>query len=172
MNENLTNVCLEVQKLWQGDRSPRCRQEGQDRNKDRETVFEMYAGNKMRIEVTQLPPVSSSPNWRENWGEKYKDSRVYHAAVYYCCVDVRNRGYLAGMSFPFIKARLNLTFVFAEQRRRDRDNCLASFKPGLDAIVDAALILDDDAEHLEIGKVDILVDPERAPLTVIDLEQM
>ncbi|MBA7550870.1 hypothetical protein ES705_43399 [subsurface metagenome] len=49
---------------------------------------------------------------------------------------------------------------------------LARFKPGLDGIVDAGLILDDDAEHLEIGKVDILVDPERAPLTVIDLEQM
>jgi len=75
------------------------------------------------------------------------------------------------MSFPFIKARLNLTFVFAEQRRRDRDNCLASFKTGLDAIVDAGLLLDDDAEHLEIGKVDILVDPERAPLTIIELER-
>lgn len=132
----------------------------------------MLTGRKMRIEVTQLPPVSSSPNWRGNWGEKYKDSRVYHAAVYYCCVDIRNRGYLEGMSFPFIKARLNLTFVFAEQRRRDRDNCLASFKPGLDAIVDAALILDDDAEHLEIGKVDILVDPERAPLTIIELDEI
>ncbi|GAI70310.1 unnamed protein product [marine sediment metagenome] len=76
------------------------------------------------------------------------------------------------MSFPFTKARLNLTFVFAEQRRRDRDNLLATFKPGLDAIVDAGLLLDDDSEHLDIGKVDILVDPERTPLTLIDLEQM
>jgi len=126
----------------------------------------------MRIEVSQLPPGSSSPNWRGHWGGKYKDSRVYHAAVFYCCVDARNRGYLEGMSFPFIKARLNLPFVFAEQRRRDRDNCLASFKPGLDAIVDAGLLLDDDAKHLEIGKVDILVDPERAPLTIIDLDEI
>ena len=57
-------------------------------------------------------------------------------------------------------------------RRRDRDNLLASFKPGLDGIVDSALILDDDAEHLEIGKVDILVDPERAPLTIIELDKV
>ncbi|GAI88273.1 unnamed protein product, partial [marine sediment metagenome] len=124
------------------------------------------------IEVTQLPPVSSSPNWRGHWGGKYKDSKVYHDAVFYCCVDARNRGYREGMSFPFIKAQLNLTFVFAEQRRRDRDNCLASFKPGLDAIVDAGLLSDDDAEHLEIGNVDIHVDPGRAPLTIIELEQM
>ena len=76
------------------------------------------------------------------------------------------------MSFPFIKARLDLTFVFAEHRRRDRDNCLASFKPGIDAIVDAGLLLDDDSEHLQIGKVDILVDPERVPLTIIDIERL
>ena len=126
----------------------------------------------MRIEVTQLPPVSSSPNWRGHWGEKYTSAKVYHNAVFYCCVGARNKASLRGMEFPFIKARLNLTFIFLEQRRRDRDNLIARFKPGLDAIVDAGLLLDDDAEHLEIGKVDILVDPERAPLTIIELEEL
>lgn len=126
----------------------------------------------MRIEVSQLPPVSSSPNWRGFWPERHKAGKVYHNAVFYCCVDARNRGYREGMSFPFTKARLKLTFVFPEQRRRDRDNLVARFKPGLDAIVDAGLLSDDDAEHLEIGKVDILVDPGRAPLTVIDIEKL
>jgi len=126
----------------------------------------------VRIEVSQLPPVTSSPNWRGFWPERHKGAKIYHDAVFYCCVDARNRGYREGMSFPFTQASLNLTFVFPEQRRRDRDNCLASFKPGLDAIVDAGLLLDDDTEHLEIGKVDILVDPERAPLTVIELDEI
>jgi len=126
----------------------------------------------MRIEVPQLPPFSSSPNWRGFWPERHKAGKVYHGAVFYCCVDARNRGYLQGMSFPFIKARLDLTFVFPEQRRRDSDNLLARFKPGQDAIVDAGLVIDDDTEHLEIGKVDILVDPERAPLTVIELDEI
>ena len=50
---------------------------------------------------------------------------------------------------------------------------MARFKPGLDAVVDAGLILDDDAEHLQIsGTVDILVDPARAPLTIIELEEV
>lgn len=130
---------------------------------------------KMRIEVHQLPPVEYSPNWRGHWSERYQAGRVYQLAVFYSCVDARNRAWIAGsdlMTFPFITAKLNLTFIFPEQRRRDRDNLLACFKPGLDAIVDAGLVLDDDAEHLEIGKVDILVDPERAPLTVIELEEM
>lgn len=127
----------------------------------------------MRIEVHQLPPVSSSPNWRGHWSTQREEAKVYHNAVFYCCVDSRNREAFGGMPLPlFIKARLNLTFIFPEHRRRDRDNLLASFKPGLDGIVDAGLLLDDDAEHLEIGKVDILVDPDRAPLTIIELEQM
>jgi len=135
-------------------------------------VFEMPTGNKMRVEVAQLPPVEYSPNWRGHWTDRHKAGKVYHDAAYYCCVDARNRGYREGMSFPFTKARLDLTFVFPEYRRRDWDNLLSQFKPGLDAIVDAGLLLDDDAKHLEIGKVDILVDQKRAPLTIIDLEEL
>ena len=126
----------------------------------------------MRIEVTQLPPFSSSPNWRGHWREKYKAGKVYHDAIFYSCIDARNRALMEGMSFPFIKARLNLTFVFAEQRRRDRDNTLSRAKPGIDAIVDAGLLLDDDSEHLEIGRVDILVEPERAPMTILEFEEV
>lgn len=126
----------------------------------------------MRIEVSQLPPASSSPNSRAGWAEKYKAGKVYHDAVFYCCIDARNRGYREGMSFPFVKARLDLTFVFPEYRRRDLDNTLSKGKHGIDAIVDAGLVLDDDSEHLEIGKVDIIVDPGRAPLTIIELQEI
>ncbi|MBA7677606.1 hypothetical protein ES703_85866 [subsurface metagenome] len=125
----------------------------------------------VRIEVPFLPPVEYSPNSRCYWAGKHKAGKVYHDAVYYCCVDARNRGYREGISFPFVKAKLDLTFIFPQQRRRDRDNLLARFKPGLDGIVDAELLLDDDAEHLVIGKVDPLVDSERSPLTVIEIEE-
>jgi len=126
----------------------------------------------VRIEVPFLPPVEHSPNSRKFWVDKYMAGKVYHDAVFYCCVDIRNRWLREGVSFPFTKARLNLTFVFAEQRRRDIDNLLARFKPGLDGIVASGLVVDDDAEHLEISGVDILVDPKRAPLTVIDIEAL
>lgn len=126
----------------------------------------------MRIEIPALPPKEANPNWRGHWAQKYKAGKVYHNAVFYECINARNRALMKGMSFPFIKARLNLTFVFPEQRRRDRDNLLACFKPGLDGIVNASLVIDDDAEHLKISNLDILVDPKRAPLTVIDLEEV
>ena len=57
-------------------------------------------------------------------------------------------------------------------RLRDEDNLLARFKPGLDAIVDAGLILDDDVEHLEIGRVEAVVDLKPAPLTIIELDEI
>ncbi len=126
----------------------------------------------MRIEVPFLPPIEYSPNSRCSWAAKYKAGKVYHDAVFYCCVDARNRGYREGLSFPFVKARLNLTVVFGEMRLRDEDNLLARFKPGLDAVVDAGLILDDDVEHLEIGKVEAVVDLKPAPLTIIELEEI
>ena len=126
----------------------------------------------IRIEVPFLPPEEYSPNWREHWAEKYKAGKVYHNAVFYCCVDARNRGYLKGLSFPLVKAKLNLTVVFPELRLRDADNLIARFKPGLDAVVDSGLILADDVEHLELGDVEVVVDPERAPLTIIELEEV
>ena len=128
----------------------------------------------MRIEVSQLPPVECSPNWRGHWAKKYQAGRVYQAAVFYSCADARNRALLQGegTEFPFTKAKLDLTFVFPEQRRRDSDNLLASFKPGLDGIVASGLVMDDDAEHLEIGNVDILVNADRAPLTVIEIKSL
>jgi len=124
----------------------------------------------VRVEVHSLPPVSSSPNWRGHWSERYKASRIYQSAVFYCCVDAKNRASMEGTSLPVGKARIALTFIFSNRRRRDRDNLLARFKPGLDGIVQSGLLLDDDSEHLQIGEVDVIVDKHKAPLTIIDLE--
>ena len=128
---------------------------------------EMFDGRKIKVEVTQLPPVEYSLNWRGHWRQRYLAGKVYGDAVFYSCVNARN---ITGQ--PFAKARLDLTFVFAQRRRRDRDNLLARFKPGQDAIVHAGLLLDDDAEHLEIGEIVPEVDPEKAPMTIIKVSEV
>lgn len=126
----------------------------------------------MRVEVPFLPPAEYSPNSRNFWAEQYQAGKEYHDAVFYYCVDARNRGYRQAMSFPFLRALLTLTFVFPQLRRRDADNLQTRFKPGLDAVVDAGLILDDDVEHLVIDPLEIEVDRDRAPLTIIELEEV
>ena len=123
----------------------------------------------MRIEVSQLPPPECSPNSRGYWSQRYKAGRVYGAAVFYSCVNYRNR---LGKDFvPIQVARLDLTVVYAVERVRDRDNIISMFKPGLDAIVRAGLIAGDDSKRLHWGNVTPEVDRDRAPLTIIELEE-
>jgi len=129
----------------------------------------------MRIEVSQLPPVECSPNWRGHWSQRYKAARVYQEAVFYECVNVRNRlerlPWCPGFP-PFTKARLTLTFIFPRFRERDEDNLRAMFKPGQDALVHAQLIPDDTPEHLVMGSLNVVIDRQQAPKTIIDLEEV
>jgi len=129
----------------------------------------------MRIQVSQLPPVEWSQNWRGNWAERYKAGTIYQEAVFYSCVDARNRlerlPCCPGFT-PFEKPRLDLTFVFPNHRTRDENNIRARFKPGLDSIVQAGLIEGDSIELLELGKITVEVDRHRAPLTIIELGEV
>ena len=51
----------------------------------------------------------------------------------------------------FLSARVDVTFVFRMDRRRDRDNYAAALKPLWDAVVQVGILPDDDSEHLSIG---------------------
>lgn len=129
----------------------------------------------MRVEVHSLPPTECSPNWRGHWSKRYQASRLYQADVFYACINMKTRleGIPRCTSFPpFSKARLDLTFIFASARCRDEDNLRSRFKPGQDALVQAHLLADDNPNYLIMGKVNIVVDPARAPCTIIDLEEI
>lgn len=123
------------------------------------------------IHVGQLPPATSSPNARVHWAERKRDADIYAKAVFYECVQLRNN-IEASSRQPFgppYQARVDLTFIFPERRRRDPDNMVACFKPGLDAVVRSGLLSEDSADRISIGSVKIEVDPARAPETVIVL---
>lgn len=119
--------------------------------------------------LDSLPPREYSPNWRGHWSERHKAGRAYGLWVFYQCVDWRNRKLAEGNWKPFERAWLSLTFVYATHRRRDVDNLIAMFKPGLDGIVRANLLIDDDITRLGIDGVKVLVDKETAPKTIIKL---
>lgn len=51
-------------------------------------------------------------------------------------------------SSPWEQATLQATFFHAVKRKRDGVNYNQSLKPAQDGIVDAGLLVDDDAEHL------------------------
>jgi len=82
-------------------------------------------------------------------------------------IDMRNR---CIEEFKKIRvARLNVTLIFPELRVRDDDNLWARFKPGRDALVRAGIIEADDMEHLHIGNMNVIIDRDLAPKTIIEL---
>jgi len=111
------------------------------------------------FEVPMLPPKECSPNWRGHWAQRSEASKAFKEAVFY----------LAPKDVRFEKARLDLTFVFKDKRRRDEDNLRSRFKPGQDALVIAGLIPDDNRRYLVMGDIEVEVDKTRAPLTIIKL---
>ena len=123
----------------------------------------------LTIEVSQLPPGSASPNSRIDRRAASGDRRVYREAVYYSAMEAAGRT----DQIPTARGqrRVSVTFIFAARRRRDRDNMIARFKSGLDALVLADLLVDDSPEYLAPGGVTMLVDPDRAPMTIIEITE-
>ncbi len=114
-----------------------------------------------------LPPASASPNSRAHWSARHRDNRMYHAQVKASVLDLFGVGMVPRAE---ARRRLDLTFIFRVEQRRDEDNLRARFKAGLDALVQCGLLIDDDPRFLETGDLTILVDRDLAPLTIIELE--
>ena len=126
---------------------------------------------KLIIYVHALPGRALSPNYSRfmHWAHRAIARKIWREAVYYAAVDVRNK---TKDWQALDKAVTNLTFVFKVKRRHDADNLLAMFKAGQDSLVSAGILVDDDTEHLTIGKIKVAVNKELAPLTIIEIQEV
>ena len=102
----------------------------------------------LEFEVPGRAPATSSPNARINWRVKFAEGREFGALVQ---VLAQLAGTGAG---PYTRAHVTVTQ--RAMRLRDHDNFIASFKPGLDAIVRAGIILDDNP-----GCIDLTIRAEK-----------
>ncbi len=73
---------------------------------------------------------------------------------------------------PWQKATVKAVFFHKQKRRRDDVNHLAMLKPAYDGVVDAELLVDDDAGHLTTLPCEFCTDSElsRVELTVTRLD--
>ncbi len=93
----------------------------------------------MSIVITlPFPPAELSPNSRCGWRAKAAAVQAYRYECKVLCRQETN-----GMTMPQYTTA-TITFVLKDKRRHDWDNLLASFKAGIDGIVDAGLLPDDD----------------------------
>lgn len=72
----------------------------------------------------------------------------------------------------FQKAVIKVTLVYKNhQVKPDPDNATAMLKPALDGIVDAKILENDTRDHVRyVQPFSYEVDPQRAPLTVMEVE--
>ena len=110
-----------------------------------------------------LPPRNLSPNARLHWASlgaakaKAKDELTALLIEQDCRQDPL-----------WDRARLKLTFIAADKRRRDLDNLIASCKAWIDALVGPnGVIVDDAHDRLTIEATYKLGDTEQTIITMI-----
>ena len=96
----------------------------------------------LHIEIPGLPPRELSPNARVHWAKKAKVTAEYRLTARFCAIAACH------LQTPpsWNHAKVDITFVVPDKRRRDKTNLAASFKAGLDGLVDAGIIKDDSAD--------------------------
>jgi len=124
---------------------------------------------KLRIEIPGLPPRELSPNARVHWAVKAKAAREYGSQVFYAAVDARNRSEPAKWK-NLDRAKVRVWFYVPPRRRRDLDNLIASFKPGLDALVRCGILVDDSIGHVEVSHTATQPFDGKTPSTTVEVE--
>jgi len=121
--------------------------------------------------IFPLPPSTLSPNARVHWRVKAKAAKKYKSDCYMQTIVWIDKEYLRSGIYPsqfreilgiYDKSKtleITLQFCFAQNRKRDDDNLIASFKSGRDGMADALGI---DDSRIKIKAVEIVVDKARA----------
>lgn len=105
-------------------------------------------GRRGAVEVITLtlpfPPKELSPNARKPWQVKATYVKAYrHECKIEALKVMRAQSSEGWLTLPGM-VDVTITFILKGKTRRDWDNLLASFKAGIDGIVDAGLMPDDD----------------------------
>ncbi len=102
-----------------------------------------------------IPARTLSPNARCHWGVKAKATKRARVEAW---AAAQVAMYEANVKGGWKEATAEVHWYARDSRRRDKDNCLASLKATFDGLVDAGLLIDDNAiTHLPLI---ILVDPK------------
>ena len=104
----------------------------------------------LTITIPGLPPVACSPNARLHWAAKAQAASAWGSTVFYQAVDARNRTGAPEKWKNLDGAKVNVTFVLSNHRRRDLDNLIASMKSGIDSLVRCGILKDDSAGHVTL----------------------
>lgn len=126
---------------------------------------------KLALDLPALPDigrVGGNARRRLAWWEQREATKEEWEKWWYLIIEA-----LQGQPRPrFSKAKAAVTLVFKEHRRRDLvDNVAMSLKPLWDVLVRMEILKDDSSFYLTGFNLSSEVDPGRAPLTKLVLEE-
>lgn len=123
----------------------------------------------MRIEIPMLPRSELNPNARVSPFKRAGAAAELRKAAWAIAYNAN-----PAHDVMFEKAKIKVTLVYPNhQVTPDPDNLITMLKPALDGIVDAKIIPNDTKEDVRyVLPMLCEVDPERAPLTVLDIEEV
>jgi Holliday junction resolvase RusA-like endonuclease len=113
-----------------------------------------------------LPPPECHQNARVDKFERNKATQAYRRDVALCFIEATQFTRMV----PIDPARLSLTFIVPDNRRRDVLNYAGAFKAGVDALVDVGIIYDDSWQHLSIGSISMAMNKGAPPCVLVRLE--
>jgi hypothetical protein len=123
----------------------------------------------VRLEIPMLPRPELNPNARVSPFKRAGATAELRKAAWAIAY---NANPAHEVMFP--KAVIKVTLVYKNhQVKPDPDNATAMLKPALDGIVDAKIIPNDTKEHVRyVLPMRCEVDPQRAPLTIMELDEI
>ena len=121
----------------------------------------------IRLEIPMLPPPELNPNARGFWTERHAAARDFRKAAWAIAYNAN-----PSHDVMFRKVVIKVTLVYPNhQVTPDPDNLITMLKPALDGIVDAKIIPNDTKEEIRyVLPMVYEVDPQRAPLTIMEVE--
>lgn len=115
--------------------------------------------------VLPFPPEALHPNKRPSRWEKATAVKSYRYGVgIQALAQVRQMATIPDLPLK-APVTAEITFV-VKNTRRDADNCLASFKAGIDGLVDAKILAGDDSKRFDPGRP-IVLQGEREEVRVV-----
>lgn len=105
------------------------------------------------IKITmEIPPQALSPNSRGHWRKKANATKLYRQdGGIAAWMAIRAMPSAVRTHLPWTKVEMQMTFFRKTNGRYDSDNALASMKAGIDSLVDAKLLADDNQiTHLPV----------------------
>ena len=119
------------------------------------------------LEVPMVPDMALGGNSRLHWTKRHRLFQAEKVACYELVYIACN--YDPGIPH-FQHLNLGVEVVFQDKRNRDQDNVMHALKALFDALVQLGVMPDDDTAH-QTTTLTITVDRERAPLTILRMEE-